>query len=348
VCVVLLPDVFGNSEDFDEWFKGRAGGSAPDDEARDGVVQQLHKVLRPFLLRRVKADVEKSLPPKKEINLYVGMTEMQRKWYKMILEKNIDAVNGDALPVDDRPQMTSFWLTSSSLTGVGGAKEGKTRLWADLQRLEEISGSEGYLLAGWISWCSWGSAVTIHTCSTERYVNLSGVSRSRVWTPNTQEPGPPFTTDVHLVDNAGKLVILDKLLNSMKAKGSRVLIFSQMSRVLDILEDYCHFREYCESSICVQQRFLCQFGALLTSAVMLAAYCRIDGSTAHEDRIAAIDDYNKPGSEKFIFLLTTRAGGLGINLTTADVVVLFDSDWYVFSPVHVSSEPHEAHVFFFI
>lgn len=58
-------------------------------------------------------------------------------------------------------------------------------------------------------------------------------------------------------------------------------------------------------------------------------YCRIDGSTAHDDRIVAIDEYNKPDSEKFIFLLTTRAGGLGINLTTADVVVLYDSDWYV-------------------
>lgn len=56
-------------------------------------------------------------------------------------------------------------------------------------------------------------------------------------------------------------------------------------------------------------------------------YCRIDGSTAHDDRILAIDDYNKPNSEKFIFLLTTRAGGLGINLTTADIVVLYDSDW---------------------
>jgi SWI/SNF-related matrix-associated actin-dependent regulator of chromatin subfamily A member 5 len=56
-------------------------------------------------------------------------------------------------------------------------------------------------------------------------------------------------------------------------------------------------------------------------------YCRIDGGTAHEDRIAAIDDYNKPDSEKYVFLLTTRAGGLGINLTTADIVVLYDSDW---------------------
>ena len=60
-------------------------------------------------------------------------------------------------------------------------------------------------------------------------------------------------------------------------------------------------------------------------------YCRIDGGTAHEDRIAAIDEYNKPGSEKFIFLLTTRAGGLGINLTSADVVILYDSDWYAFN-----------------
>lgn len=58
------------------------------------------------------------------------------------------------------------------------------------------------------------------------------------------EPGPPYTTDEHLVDNAGKMVILDKLLKSMKAKGSRVLIFSQMSRVLDILEDYCQFRGF--------------------------------------------------------------------------------------------------------
>jgi SNF2 family DNA or RNA helicase len=58
-------------------------------------------------------------------------------------------------------------------------------------------------------------------------------------------------------------------------------------------------------------------------------YCRIDGGTAHDDRIVAIDEYNKPDSEKFIFLLTTRAGGLGINLTTADIVVLYDSDWYV-------------------
>lgn len=56
-------------------------------------------------------------------------------------------------------------------------------------------------------------------------------------------------------------------------------------------------------------------------------YCRIDGNTAGVDRESAIDEFNKDGSEKFVFLLSTRAGGLGINLATADIVVLYDSDW---------------------
>jgi SWI/SNF-related matrix-associated actin-dependent regulator of chromatin subfamily A member 5 len=120
------------------------------------------------------------------------------------------------------------------------------------------------------------------------------------------------------------MVILDKLLRFMKAKGSRVLIFSQMSRVLDILEDYCLFRQFGKLSPGVQVRYSAPHHPL--------AYCRIDGSTAHEDRTVAIDEYNHPDSEKFVFLLTTRAGGLGINLTSADIVVLYDSDWYCLSP----------------
>ncbi|KAI9825009.1 MAG: hypothetical protein M1819_006520 [Sarea resinae] len=229
----LLPDVFGDSEAFDQWFSGQGAD-------QDTVVQQLHKVLRPFLLRRVKSDVEKSLLPKKEVNLYIGMSDMQVKWYQKILSKDIDAVNG-----------------------AGGKRESKTRLLNIVMQLRKCC-NHPYLFEG-------------------------------------AEPGPPYTTDEHLVYNAAKMVMLDKLLIRMKKQGSRVLIFSQMSRLLDILEDYCVFRQF--------------------------QYCRIDGSTAHEDRIAAIDDYNKPDSEKFVFLLTTRAGGLGINLTSADIVILFDSDW---------------------
>ncbi|KAG0296510.1 hypothetical protein BGZ96_009329 [Linnemannia gamsii] len=230
----LLPDVFSSSEDFDSWFENQGGD-------QDKVVQQLHKVLRPFLLRRIKSDVEKSLLPKKEVNLYVGLTPMQRQWYQRILEKDIDAVNGAA----------------------GSKREGKTRLLNIVMQLRKCC-NHPYLFDG-------------------------------------AEPGPPYTTEQHIIDNAGKMVVLDKLLKRMKEQGSRVLLFSQMSRVLDILEDYCVFRGY--------------------------EYCRIDGQTNHEDRVTAIDEYNKPDSSKFIFLLTTRAGGLGINLVTADIVILYDSDW---------------------
>jgi len=89
-----LVDVFSSSDDFDAWFKGKG----ESDEQQQQVVSQLHKVLRPFLLRRVKAEVEHSLLPKKEVNLYVGMSDMQKKWYKSLLEKDIDAVNGKSIP----------------------------------------------------------------------------------------------------------------------------------------------------------------------------------------------------------------------------------------------------------
>ena len=115
------------------------------------------------------------------------------------------------------------------------------------------------------------------------------------------EPGPPYTTDQHMVDNCGKMVLLDKLLKRLKEQGSRVLIFSQMTKVLDILEDYCLWRGY--------------------------DYRRLDGNTAHEDRQDSINAFNAPDSPIFIYMLSTRAGGLGINLMTADVVILYDSDW---------------------
>jgi len=120
--------------------------------------------------------------------------------------------------------------------------------------------------------------------------------------------------------------ILDRLLKRMMEKGSRVLIFSQMSRVLDILEDYCQFRGYSESVFGFKPNRAPSLTWVLSSAT---EYCRIDGGTDHDTRTQSIDEYNKPGSDKFIFLLTTRAGGLGINLVSADIVVLFDSDWYV-------------------
>ena len=104
-----------------------------------------------------------------------------------------------------------------------------------------------------------------------------------------------------LIRSSGKLVLIDKLLPKLKASGHKVLIFSQMVRVLDILEDYLNYREY--------------------------DYERIDGSVRGSERQEAIDRFSDPSSSSFVFLLCTRAGGLGINLQVADTVIIFDSDW---------------------
>ena len=83
--------MFADSAKFDEWF-----GLSGDDGAgkQKEVVAQLHKVLRPFLLRRLKADVEKGLPPKKETILKVGLSDMQRHYYKSLIQKDIEAIQG--------------------------------------------------------------------------------------------------------------------------------------------------------------------------------------------------------------------------------------------------------------
>jgi len=118
----------------------------------------------------------------------------------------------------------------------------------------------------------------------------------------SKEPVSPDSASLKaMIQASGKLVLVDKLLSKLKANGHRVLIFSQMIRVLDILEDYL-----------IQMRF---------------TYERLDGRIRGEARQEAIDRYSKPDSDRFAFLLCTRAGGLGINLTAADTVIIFDSDW---------------------
>jgi len=118
----------------------------------------------------------------------------------------------------------------------------------------------------------------------------------------------------HLINASGKLIIMDKMLEKLKEQGHRVLIFSQMTRVLDILEDYCYYKEY--------------------------KYERIDGSITGTSRQQRIDRFNEPGSDVFLFLLSTRAGGLGINLATADTVFIYDSDWNPHNDIQALSRAH--------
>lgn len=106
-----------------------------------------------------------------------------------------------------------------------------------------------------------------------------------------------------LYRTSGKFELLDRMLPKLRATGHRVLIFFQMTQIMDIMEDFCLFRGY--------------------------RHLRLDGSTKADDRSRLLEVFNAPDSPYFVFLLSTRAGGLGLNLQTADTVIIFDSDWYV-------------------
>lgn len=110
---------------------------------------------------------------------------------------------------------------------------------------------------------------------------------------------------VALIQSSGKLMVLDRLLLALRSRKSRVLIFSQWTETLDILEEYVQFR----------------FGA------KGEAFYRLDGETNRLMRELDVRAFNRPDSRAFIYLISTNAGGMGINLATADTVVLYDSSW---------------------
>jgi SWI/SNF-related matrix-associated actin-dependent regulator of chromatin subfamily A member 5 len=284
--------VFASAEQFDDWFNL----DIDDADEKNMLISQLHKILRPFMLRRLKADVEKSLPPKHETILYTGMSTMQKKLYRDILLRDIDVLQGNG----------------------GGGQGSRTAILNIVMQLRKCAGHP-YLFPG----------VEDRTL-------------------------PPLGE--HLVQSCGKMVLLDKLLKRLKERGHRVLLFTQMTRILDILEDYMVMRQF--------------------------QYCRIDGNTSYEIREEHIDRFNAPNSEKFVFLLSTRAGGLGINLQvcshlfafaasnvsrlnntnimilfpsqTADVVILYDSDWNPQADLQAQDRAHrigqkkEVQVFRFV
>ncbi|KAK4388473.1 putative chromatin-remodeling complex ATPase chain [Sesamum angolense] len=209
----LLPEIFSSAETFDEWFQ---------------IWVKISRKLSSSFIRRLKSDVEKGLPPKKETILKVGMSQMQKQYYRALLQKDLEVVNA------------------------GGGRR---------KRLLNV-------------------AMQLRKCCNHPYL-FQGA-----------EPGPPYTTGEHLIENSGKMVLLDKLLPKLKDGIPGFLIFSQMTRLLDILEDYLMFRGH--------------------------LYCRIDGNTGGDDRDASIEAFNKPGSEKFVFLLSTTRRNPQVDLQAQD------------------------------
>uniref|UniRef100_A0A670J9P9 Chromodomain helicase DNA binding protein 2 n=1 Tax=Podarcis muralis TaxID=64176 RepID=A0A670J9P9_PODMU len=240
----IMPEKFELWEDFeDDHGKGRENG-----------YQGLHKVLEPFLLRRVKKDVEKSLPAKVEQILRVEMSALQKQYYKWILTRNYKALS----------------------KGTRGSTSGFLNIVMELKK-----------------------------CCNHCYLIKAPEENER---ENRQE------LLLSLIRSSGKLILLDKLLSRLRERGNRVLIFSQMVRMLDILAEYLAIKHY--------------------------PFQRLDGSIKGEIRKQALDHFNADGSEDFCFLLSTRAGGLGINLASADTVVIFDSDWNPQNDLQAQARAH--------
>ncbi|KAM6248473.1 chromodomain-helicase-DNA-binding protein 6 isoform 7-T8 [Porphyrio hochstetteri] len=214
-------------------------------------VKKLQSILKPMMLRRLKDDVEKNLAPKQETIIEVELTNIQKKYYRAILEKNFSFLSKGA----NQHNMPNLINTMMEL-----------RKCCNHPYL--INGAEEKILEDF---------------------------------RKTHSPEAPDFQLQAMIQAAGKLVLIDKLLPKLIAGGHKVLIFSQMVRCLDILEDYL-----------IQRRY---------------TYERIDGRVRGNLRQAAIDRFCKPDSDRFVFLLCTRAGGLGINLTAADTCIIFDSDW---------------------
>ncbi|XP_062853633.1 chromodomain-helicase-DNA-binding protein 6 [Trichomycterus rosablanca] len=214
-------------------------------------VKKLQAILKPMMLRRLKDDVEKNLAPKEETIIEVELTNIQKKYYRAILEKNF------------------------TFLAKGANQHNMPNLINTMMELRKCC-NHPYLITG-----------------AEEKI-LEGFKK-------THNPDASDFQLQAMIQAAGKLVLIDKLLPKLIAGGHKVLVFSQMVRCLDILEDYL-----------IQRRY---------------TYERIDGRVRGNLRQAAIDRFCKVDSDRFVFLLCTRAGGLGINLTAADTCIIFDSDW---------------------
>ncbi|XP_059293224.1 ATP-dependent DNA helicase DDM1-like [Lycium ferocissimum] len=245
----ILPDIFSSHDEFESWFdlSGKYNNESEKEEMeekrRSHVVAKLHAILRPFLLRRMKVDVEQNLPRKKEIILYATMTEYQKKFQEHLINRTLEG-----------------YLLENVSTG-NGFKGKLNNLMIQLRKN-----------------CN-------HPDLLESLYNGSNFY-------------PPLE---QIVEQCGKFRLLHRLLLKLFARKHKVLIFSQWTRVLDIMDYYFSERGF--------------------------DVCRIDGSVKLDERKRQIQEFNDVSSKYRIFLLSTRAGGLGINLTAADTCILYDSDW---------------------
>ncbi|KAG8864316.1 hypothetical protein FRB96_006137 [Tulasnella sp. 330] len=268
----VLPKIFNSVKSFDEWFNTPFANSGAQDNIQLNeeesllVIRRLHKVLRPFLLRRLKKDVESELPDKVEKVIKCKMSTLQSQLYRYMKEhkmfpNNRPDVNGKPAPVKGLQNM--------------------------VMQLRKI--------------CQ-------HPYVFREVEDAMNLMPSRPEIDLTRAYNDP------LIRSSGKVALLDRMLPKLFATGHRVLIFFQMTNVMDILEDYMRLK---------------------------GVKClRLDGGTKTEDRGELLKQFNAPDSEINVFMLSTRAGGLGLNLQTADTVIIYDSDWNPHADLQAQDRAH--------
>ncbi|CAK1361083.1 Lymphoid-specific helicase [Cercospora beticola] len=346
----LMPSIFDKLESFESWFDfsalERKGGYEEilSKDRQKSLVSSLHAILKPFLLRRVKADVETSLPKKREYVLYAPLTQTQRELYQQILEGNsraylenkvVESLSGASTPASARSRSLKRKAGNDTTTPNKSAKSSRastpatnastgprSRKAKKKQQYEEVSDTQYFKQLEEEPESQ--PEETEDTADEEEAERAKTLALAKRELANKKLQNPimqlrqccnsphnfyyPFDLDDNtpvdetLITESGKMLLLDRLLPELLDRGHKVLIFSQFKTQLDLLETYCtQLRDWPTS--------------------------RIDGSVAQTDRQEQILDFNDPESDTNIFLLSTRAGGQGINLAAADTVLLFDSDW---------------------
>ncbi|VEN45337.1 unnamed protein product [Callosobruchus maculatus] len=264
----LLPSIFKSCSTFEQWFNAPFATTGEKVELNEEetilIIRRLHKVLRPFLLRRLKKEVESQLPDKVEYIIKCDMSGLQKVLYKHMQGKGVLLTDG----------------SERGTKGKGGAKA----LMNTIVQLRKLC-NHPFMFQN----------------IEEKYCDHVGIAGGVI-------SGP----DIYRA--SGKFELLDRILPKLKATNHRVLLFCQMTQLMTIMEDYLSYRGF--------------------------GYLRLDGTTKAEDRGDLLKKFNDKHSEYFIFLLSTRAGGLGLNLQSADTVIIFDSDWNPHQDLQAQDRAH--------
>ena len=255
----LLPEIFDDLRVFESWFdakdiheKDEERTRITDQEQNESILSTLHQILTPFLLRRVKSDVDLEIPPKKEVLVYCPLTARQRELYRAIVEKTLADLLQSEEEKDEKKELPAKRKrTEIDYSVFLDEKEFKNdeKFEEHLQKLQEAA--EAFSQPS-----STGSAYVkeLERLASSKEKNFSVKSRMMdmrkcvnhpymIEYPITED-GMFYDSGPDMVDICGKLQVFDQMIVKLVADGHKTLVFSQMTKMLDILGDYCNFKKW--------------------------------------------------------------------------------------------------------